>query len=132
MSSDADNPIAAAPGGESTQAAAPKAVRALLDELRGGEAVRWVVATGSTVDTGGWLRGGRLWAGVTDTALLLAAAGRRSHGERLALADLRQSLYNHTTGELVLVRGPGRSRQPVRLEPMEASRLLEWIHRGRG
>ncbi len=141
-------------------AAEPVDVRTdLLDRLKGragvfaaglvrNETVWAIVRTDTRVDVGSWLGRRRAWAVALDDALLLFAHGPRPYAERTPYATLRDSTYNHVTGELVLGPGPagggvqsspaasagieaaagGPRVRRLRMAPHEAWRLLAEIH----
>jgi len=106
-----------------------RAERRLLEEACGAGAEQFVLLTRSRVDVGQWLSRGRLWLAWTDGALLLFAMGKRPFVERLAAADLAESLYNPVTAELVLLPAAEARQRTVRVAPVEGWNLLERIKR---
>ena len=86
--------------------------------------------TRTRTDTGLWFRSARVWAFCLRDRLALVAAGKRPYVETLAFADLRQSLYNHVMGELVLAPAGGARVRRLRIPPLEARKLLERIGAG--
>lgn len=98
--------------------------RQLLDDLRGSSEVLLLLRTGSSVDTGNWLRAGRIYLAVTDEMLLLFADGKRPVASSVAFSELAQSLYNHVTGKLVLAPAPEVAVKAVALNPDQARLVL--------
>jgi len=90
-----------------------------------------VVRTRTAIDVGGWLGRRRIRAVALADGLVLMAPGRRPYGERIAFADLGESLYNHVTGEVVLAPAPDARVRRLRLSPLEGYQLLAQIH-GKG
>jgi hypothetical protein len=79
------------------------------------------------VDVGRWWRPARLWAVVTDSELVLLAAGPRPVVQRAPLTALRGSLYNPVTGEVILDPAAGLPQKCLKLPPVEGRQLLEHI-----
>lgn len=115
---------ATATAGEST--VLPAAVRDLLAAHGLGTApVRFAAPSATRIDTGGWLRGGQLWAAVVGKSFVLAAAGPRPSLIQLPVAALSRAVYNHVTGELGFPPVPsGSNIPPVRLDPIVARALV--------
>ena len=82
------------------------------------------VDAATKVDVGYWLGKRRLWACVAEQELLLFARGRRPYIERIPLAELRESLYNHATGELVLAPSKSAAVKALRVPPLPALEIL--------
>jgi len=106
-----------------------RAERRLLETACGAGTKELLLLTSSRVDVGQWLSRGRLWLAWTDGALLLFATGKRPFVERLAAADLAESLYNPVTAELVLLPAAETRQRTVRVAPVEGWNLLERIKR---
>jgi len=108
-----------------TPEALPAALRNLLDAHGlGGLPVRFAAPSATRIDTGGWLRGGQVWAAVVGDQFVIAAAGPRPTLIRLPLTAVSRAVYNHVTGELgfpPVASGP--SIPPVRLDPLLARAL---------
>jgi hypothetical protein len=85
------------------------------------------VCTRTRVDTGSWFCKRRVWAYVLDGRLVLMARGRRPLIENIPFDQLRDSLYNHVMGEVVLGPAEGVDVTRLRMSPLEAKRLLECI-----
>jgi hypothetical protein len=108
----------------------PAAVRDLLASRGLGDApVRFAAPSPTRIDTGGWLRGGQVWAAVVGDRFVLAAAGRRPVLIDLPRTALASAVYNHVTGELgfpPVASGP--DIPPVRLDPLLARALVAIAH----
>lgn len=104
----------------------PPAVQDLLAARGLGDApVRFAVPTATRVDTGGWLRGGQVWAAVVGDRFVLAATGQRPTLIQLPAAALARAVYNHVTGELGFPPVPSGTVIPaVRLDPLIARTLM--------
>jgi hypothetical protein len=116
----------------------PAAIRDLFAARGLGDApVRFAEPTSTRLDTGGWLRGGQVWAAIVGDRFVLAAAGPRPLLIQLPVAALSRAVYNHVTGELALPPisafprvpasppGPsGAAIPPVRLDPLVARSLV--------
>lgn len=87
--------------------------------------------TGSRADTGGWCRGSRVWLCVTHDEIILFAAARRQHCERLPLTAAQGSWYCHSTGQLVLVCEEELRFDRLTLKPLDALRVLKCIEQVR-
>lgn len=111
--------------------ALPAAIRDLLAARGLGAApVRFAAPTATRLDTGGWLRGGQVWAAVVGERFVIAAAGSRPVLIQLPVGALARAVYNHVTGELgfspvsALPTAPsGSAIPPVRLDPLVARAL---------
>ena len=109
----------------------PARIRVLVTPLLPGRPVRMVLLTGSTVDVGRWVFRGRLWLVATDDAILLAAAGPIPYLQELNMADLADAVYSPVTGELVLGDPRTVDVRGVRLRPVAARDVLNWIQKQR-
>jgi hypothetical protein len=109
-------------------ASLPVPARPLLEREAPDEPVYLLERSPTRADVGYWLRSVRVWLLALDKDLLLLAPGRRPLIQRVAYRDLRQSVYNHATGELLL--GPARHLPvtAVRVSPLTAYQLLAQIH----
>jgi hypothetical protein len=110
----------------SEAATLPPDVRELL-AVHGLDAagLRFVAASATKVDTGGWLRGATLFAVVVGERFVLAAAGPRPLVRILPLSAVSRAVYNHVTGELAFP--PVKSGPPVpavRIDPLLARSLF--------
>lgn len=103
--------------------------RRLLDGLLGEEDVFAVQTTGTKIDVGKWYRRQRVCVCVLPDELLLFAAGPRPLTERIALADLHDSRYNHVTGEVVLAPADGLGVDRLKVPPLEGLELLAQIYK---
>lgn len=91
--------------------------------------LRLVVRTKTRVDVGSWLGMRRVTAGCLDSSLVLWACGPRPYREYLAFSRLRNSLYNHVTGQLVLAPAEGLRVRGLSMPPDDAVRIMEYINR---
>jgi hypothetical protein len=100
-------------------AAVPAAVAALLalpEHGLGGATIRWSAATGTRVDTGGWLGPATLHVALAGDRFVAAAAGPRPFVRVLPAAALGRSTFNHVTGELAVHKAgdlPGLALDPL-------------------
>jgi hypothetical protein len=102
--------------------------RRLYRDLLGGETAYRLMLSESAADVGQWFWRSRVWLCVTAGSLLLFAAGRRPLLQRVPFAHIRESLYNHVTGELVLAPNRKYRITQVRLPPVEAYQVLAQIY----
>jgi len=72
-----------------------------------------------------------VWVYVLDGYLLLMARGRRPLIENVPFDQLRDSLYNHVMGEVVLGPAQGVKVTRLRMSPLEARKLLRFVVRER-
>ncbi len=100
----------------------------LLLELCGGEQAYMLLRSNTRVDTGGWLAGRLLWVCATRAELVVFAAGKRPHAEKLPFASLQRSIYNHVTGEVVLAPASNAGVTRIKLAPGDAYQLLAQIY----
>jgi len=126
----------------------PPRYRALAERLLGGAEVFCLVQTATRIDVGSWFGPSRICACALADELLLFAAdnspltallgwlrrGRgpcrpgRFYAERIAMRDLRDSTYNHVTGELLLAPAPAARVRKLAMWPLEGYQLLAQIH----
>ncbi len=105
----------------------PAALRAPVEPYaRSGDALR-VVKTCSRIDTGLWRGPARVWAVCLRRSLLLLASGRRPYVEDVPFAELRESLYNHVTGELDLAPAEPTAAT-LKVAPADGYRMLAQIY----
>jgi hypothetical protein len=122
------------------------ATRELVDGLlQADDPIVLALPTQTLVDVGHWFNSGQLWVGCTREALLLWALGKRPYRERILFSELRESLYNHVTGELMLAPGgvgsPEEARglkgvqagvkalaRHLRLDPWDGMQILAQIY----
>jgi hypothetical protein len=84
--------------------------------------------TRSRVDVGSWFRKKPVWACILKDSLLLMATGKKPYQESIPLCELRESLYNHVTGEIVLAPFEGDKVSGLRMSPLDAARFLKLIN----
>jgi len=109
-----------------------KAERVLAEEFLGAADVFFLVRTGTRIDVGRWYRRGRVWACALAHELALFACGRSPYRERIPFADLRGSVYNPVTGELVLAPAEGAQGRSLRMMPLDGYQMLAQIYREEG
>ncbi len=117
----ADGPVGSAP---------PKIRRLAETAAPGVDVHRWI-RTRTRIDTGNWLRGGRVYLGLSDDAVLLVAAGHDPYVGRAPLSRLEQSVYNPVTGALLLAPADGLAATSLCMDPLDAEALLHRIRDGR-
>jgi len=103
--------------------------REFLRDLCSSAPLYALLCSGSKVDVGLWMRRGRIRVACLESELLLFAFGPKPFSERYALADLRGSIFNHITGELVLAPADGMPMRTLRLPQQDALQLLAQIYR---
>lgn len=87
------------------------------------------ISTRTRVDTGGWFGKRRLHAAMEPDGLVLSAKGADSFEERIPLSELRESIYNHTTGELVLAPAEQTKIKSLKVTPLESAQILKHINK---
>lgn len=102
-------------------AALPAAVRALVAGVAGPVPIRLALASGTTVDTGSWVRRATVHVVVLDDEVVFVAGGPRPFVRRMPRAGLSAAVYNHVTGQVVL---PESGLPGIALDPLEARDLL--------
>jgi hypothetical protein len=110
----------------------PYRERFLADQLLAADDIFAVARTGTKVDVGSWLLRGRVWVFALARSLAYVACGpcgSRCHAARLPYARLRDSRYNHVTGELALSPATGLPFRGLRLDPIVACQILAQIYR---
>lgn len=83
--------------------------------------------TRTRVDVGYWTGKRRVWAYLEENDLLLFAYGRRPYSERIARRELRESRYNHVTGQVVLAPAVDAENVQLRMAPYEGYDILRRI-----
>lgn len=104
------------------------AAQRLLTDICGVAPILILLKTDSTTDTGNWFCQGRIWAAATAEDLVLLASGRKPFFQKAPFIYLRESLYNHVTGELVLAPNRGWKLDRVALPPLDGYQLLAQIY----
>lgn len=105
-----------------------KAQRALVVEHLGDAPVYLALRAGTRIDTGSWVWRPRVRVFALDAALMLLAAGRRPRAERIPFTDLRESVYNAVTGEVVLAPAHHVRVRRLRMSPLDGYQLLAQIY----
>jgi hypothetical protein len=113
-------------------AALPRALsaraRAYVQDLLGADDLYVAVPSGTAADVGSWLGRRRVVVCALKGALVLAAHGPRPYAERVPYAALRESQYNHVTGELVLGPAPDARVRRLRVSPLDGYQVLAQIY----
>jgi hypothetical protein len=102
--------------------------RRLLESLVGDEPVYYVRRTQTKVDVGAWFRKGRVCICLLAGEAVLFAEGRRPYVERIPLQRLRDSRYNHVTGELMLAPDAASHIVGLKVPPLEGLQILAQIY----
>jgi hypothetical protein len=102
--------------------------RAYVQGLLGEDDLYVAVRSRTAVDVGSWLGGRRVVVCALKGALVLAAHGPRPYAERAPYAALRESQYNHVTGELVLGPAPDAAVRRLRMAPLDGYQVLAQIY----
>lgn len=102
--------------------------RAFAKSLVGSHPVLLAARTGSRIDTGSWFRKGRLSLLCLADRLVLLSPGRRPYAQGIPFSHLRQSLYNHVTGQLVLAPAEKAAVKSVAISPAMGYRVLAQIY----
>jgi hypothetical protein len=102
--------------------------RRMLESLVGDEAVYYLGRTQTKVDVGAWFRKGRVCICVLAGEAVIFAKGKRPYVERIRLGRLRESKYNHVTGELTLAPESATQVRGLKLPPLEGLQIIAQIH----
>ena len=95
-----------------------------LRDLIGNRDVYLVQQTGTKVDVGYWMGKRRVWTCLLDNEMLLFALGRVNFFDRIPFSELRDSQYNHVTGEIVLAPIEITKVQTLQVPPLAALEIL--------
>jgi len=123
-------PVSAAPLDRAERRARLGRLRQFVESVVGEAGMFHVRKTATKVDVGYWLGKRRVWACLLEKDLLLFAQGRRPYVERIPLAELRESRYNHVTGQLVLAPIEAAAVKALKVPPLAALEILAYIYRG--
>ncbi len=107
-----------------------EAERGLLEELTGDGEPLLVLRSGSRADTGAWFRKGVVWLCALSSEVVLFAAGRSPFVQKTDFSFLKESMYNHVTGEVVFAPAQGLAMDAVKLPPMDGYQMLAQIYAG--
>ena len=99
----------------------------LLESLVGDQAVYYVRRTRTKIDVGAWFRKGRVCLCLLAGEAVIFARGKRPFVERISLERLRESRYNHVTGEMDLAPAAGAEVTGLRVTPLEGLQILAQI-----
>ena len=102
--------------------------RRLFDELCPRDKALLLLRSGSRTDVGRWFRKGTVWVCAAREEIILLAAGPRPFVQKTPFSFLRESLYNHVTGKVVLVPAPGLAINSFKLPPLEGYQALAQIY----
>ncbi len=100
----------------------------LLEEACAGKPFFMLLRSQTRIDTGHWFRRSQVLAAAQADSLALFAWGRNAWVDIVPYRHLKQSLYNHVTGEVVLAPAPGLRLDRFRASPMDGVQLLAQIH----
>lgn len=100
----------------------------LLKDVCANEQVLLLLKSDSRTDTGSWLRGGRVWVCTTLKEIVLLASGRKPFFQKTPFPVLRESLYNHVTGEVVLAPAGDLRLNRFKVPPLDGYQLLAQIY----
>lgn len=106
--------------------------RFLAEQLLGKDDVYMAVLSRTKVDVGAWLFRGRLWVFALHDEIALVACGscgRRWYARRIPHARLRESQYNHVTGQLALAPEGPLPFTGIGMPPLDGYQLLAQIYR---
>lgn len=87
----------------------------------------WIFRTRTRTDVGMWFHRARIWACFVPGKLVLFAGGSRPYVDEVPATALRESRYNHVTGQLILAPEAGARRVRLRMPPLESHELLAWV-----
>ena len=105
-----------------------KAERPVVQDALGQQDAFFAVKSRGRTDTGGWLGRRRVWVFALAEELLLVATGKSPYVERTRFADLRGSVYNAVTGELVLAPAPRLRVRRLRMVPLDGYQTLAQVY----
>ena len=106
--------------------------RFLARQLLAGEDVFAVARTRTKIDVGSWVFRGRVWVLALAESLAIVACGpcgNRVRAEKIPYEMLRQSRYNHVTGQLALAPIERLPFRGLRVDPIGGYRILAQIFR---
>ena len=110
----------------------PGRERLLAQQAIGQEPVFAAARTGTKIDVGSWLLRGRVWVFALADGLVYVACGScglRVRARRIAYEQLRESQYNHVTGQLALAPAGDLPFRGLKVDPVEGYQLLAQIYR---
>jgi len=101
-----------------------------LHWLVGDAPVFHIARTGTKIDVGSWFFKRRVCTCLLESEMLLFAPGKRPYVERIPLGQLKESKYNHVTGEVMLAPAESEKIRGLRMRPLAGLQLLAHIYRG--
>jgi hypothetical protein len=102
--------------------------RRLLEEACAGKPFFLLLRSATRVDTGHWFRRSPVWVAALADRLVLVAWGKTAWVDAVPYRHLKQSLYNHVTGEVVLAPAPGLRLDRFRVAPLDGVQVLAQIY----
>jgi len=109
----------------------PYRERFLAAQLLAGREVFVVTRTRTRIDVGSWLVRGRVWVFALADSLAFVACGScggRPRACRIPYDLLRQSQYNHVTGELALAPVKDLPFRGLKMDPVDGYQILAQIY----
>ncbi len=100
----------------------------LFQNLRGTAKIFMTLCSDTKIDTGSWLKKSHLWLACTENSLLLWAAGKKSFSIKIPYDLLKESIYNHITGELILFPAPQLKYKNIKVSPQDGFQILAQIY----
>jgi hypothetical protein len=85
------------------------------------------ITTRTRVDVGSWWGKRKVHATLAADGLRLSANGCRPYHEQISWGELTDSLYNHTTGELVLAPAEEARIKRLKVSPLDATQILKYV-----
>ena len=100
----------------------------LLDEACSGSPFFLLIRSATKVDTGHWFRRAPVWVAALADRLVLLAWGAKPWFDAIPFRHLKQSLYNHVTGEVVLAPASGLRIDRFKIAPADGAQILAQIY----
>jgi hypothetical protein len=110
----------------------PYRERFLAEQLLAGEDVFVSARTGTRIDVGNWFLKGRVWVfALADSLAVIACGlcGNACRAQKIPYAHLRESRYNHVTGQLALAPAGDLPFRGLRIDPIQGYQVLAQIYR---
>lgn len=100
----------------------------LLRDHVGNAEPRLCLRTKTRVDTGRWWRKTYLWLCVMENELVLLSVSRRRYLESIALADCKETHYNHSNGKLVIEPAEALEYNTCNMSLRDSLRVLNFLN----